>query len=129
MHFWLHNFTRQTCSVAPFSASYEPLPDVPITMCLTAYTDEYRRTWILVFNEVLWLGSSMDHSLVKSNRISTTGIPVSDFPFNSTLQLGIHHKLAFITFQTDGTEIYFETHVPKMEERLECTWLVISGDT
>ena len=71
----------------------------------------------------------MDHLLVNPNKIRTTGIPVSYDPFDSTRQLGIHNKLAFIPFQTDETAIYFKTHVPTMEERLEFIWLVMSGDT
>ena len=73
INFWLHELTGQTCIVAPFSASYEPMTDIQIATCLTAYTDDYGRTWILVFHEVLWFGSSMDHSLVNPNQIRKRG--------------------------------------------------------
>ena len=80
-NFWLHELTRESCSVYPFSTSYDLMQDVQISTCLTAYTDEYGRTWILVFNEVLWFGSSIDHSLINPNQIWMTGMPVSDDPF------------------------------------------------
>ena len=67
INFWLHDLNGQTCSVDPFSALYDPMSDIQIAMCLTAFTDEDGRTWILVFNEVLWFGSDMDHSLVNPN--------------------------------------------------------------
>ena len=112
INFWLHEITGQTCSVAPFSASYEPMTDIQIATCLTAYTDDYGRTWILVFHEVLWFGSSMDHSLVNPNQIRMTGTPVSDDPFDATRRLGIQHDDLFIPFETDGTTVYFQYHVP-----------------
>ena len=84
INFWIHELTGQTCTVNPFSATYEPISDVPIATCLTAYTDGYSRTWILVFYEVLWFGSSMYHLLVNPNQIRITGTPVSDDPFDST---------------------------------------------
>ena len=62
--FWLHKLTGKSCSVYMFSASYDPMQDVKISTFLTSYTDEYGRTWIIVFNEILWFGTIMDHSLI-----------------------------------------------------------------
>ena len=72
INFWLHELTGQTCTVAPFSATYKPISDVPIATCLTVYTDGYGRTWIVVFYEILWFGSSMDHSLTNPDKIRMT---------------------------------------------------------
>ena len=129
INFWLHEITGQTCTVAPFSATYEAISDVPIATFLTAYIDSYGRTWILVFCEVLWFGSSMNHSLVNPNHIRTTGTPVSDDPFDSTRALGINHEDAFIPCRTNGTAIYFDTRVPTKEERAKCSWLIMTGNT
>ncbi len=128
-NFWLDELTGQTCSVSPFSASYDPMTDVQIATCLTAYTDEYGRTWVLVFNEVLWFGSSMDHLLINPNQIRMTGTPVSDDPFDATRKLGIAHEKVFIPFSTDGTTVYFDTRVPTQREMTECTRIVMTGDT
>ena len=128
-NFWLDELTGQTCSVSPFSASYDPMPDVQVATCLTAYTDEYARTWILVFNEVLWFGTTMDHSLINPNQIRMTGTPVSDDPFDSTRRLGIAHPKVFIPFKTDGTAVYFDTRVPTHKEMAECTRIVMTGDS
>ena len=128
-NFWLDELTGQTCSVSPFSASYDPMTDVQVATCLTAYTDDYGRTWILVFNEVLWFGTTMDHSLINPNQIRMTGIPVSDDPFDTTRKLGIAHDKLFIPFSTDGTAVYFDTRVPTHQEMAECTRIVMTGDT
>ena len=125
----MYELTGQNCSVSPFSASYDPMQDVQIATCLTAYQDEYGRTWILVFNEVLWFGTTMDHSLINPNQIRTTGIPVSDDPFDTTRKLGIAHDKVFIPFSTDGTTVYFDTRVPTQREITECTHIVMTGDT
>ena len=79
---WLHKMTVQICSVSLSSASYNPMQDVQIATCLTAYTDEYIRTLILVFNELLWFRTGMDHSLIIPSQIQMAGIPVSDDPFD-----------------------------------------------
>ena len=129
INLFLHKLTGQTCTVTPFSATYKPILDVLIATCLTAYTDGYGRKSILVFYEVLWFRSIMDHSLVNPNHIRVTGTPVSDDPFDSTRVLGIKHEDAFIPFRTDGTTIYFDTRVPTKEERAECSWLIMTGDT
>ena len=80
INFWLHNITGQICSVASFSASYDPMSAIQITTCLTEFTDEFERTWILVFNEVLWFISDMYHSSVNPNQICMTGTPVFVLP-------------------------------------------------
>ena len=118
INFWLHKLNGHTCSVAPFRASYEPMSDIQITTCLTSFTDEDGRTWILFFNEVLCFGSGMDHSLYNPNQICMTGTPVSDDPFDTTHRLGIHDEDAFIPFNKDGTTVCFDTHVPTESERV-----------
>ena len=69
--FWLHDMTGQSCIVSPFSASYDYMHYVQISTCLTEYIDEYGRSWILVFDEVICFMVSMDHSLINPNQIQT----------------------------------------------------------
>ena len=127
MNFWLYKLTGQTCSVAPFSKAYDPMPDVQIVTCLIAYDDKFGRTWILVFNEVLCFCNSMDHSLVNPNQIRVTDIPVLDDPFDKTRNLGIDHDHVFIPFQGKGTTIYFNMRVLTETERSQCTWVTMTG--
>ena len=44
VNFWLHDLTWKTCSVAPFSKAYDPIPNVKNVTCLTAYDDYFGRT-------------------------------------------------------------------------------------
>ena len=89
INFWLHQLTGKPCSVALFSTSYKPMTDIQVATCLTAYTDEYGRTWVLVFHEVIWFGSSMEHSLVNPNQIRMTGTPVLE------IRLMLRDRLTF----------------------------------
>ena len=49
-NFWLHELTRKSCILSPFSTSYELMQNVQIDTCFTAYMDDYGRNWTLVFN-------------------------------------------------------------------------------
>ena len=78
----LHEITVKSCSVSLFSGSYNLIQDVNIATFLTAYTDEYGQTCIIVLYEVLWLGMSMDHLFINPNQIWMAVIPVSDDTFD-----------------------------------------------
>ena len=115
--------------MSQLSASCEPMQDVQIATFLTAYTDEYGKTWIIFFNEVLCLGTSMDHSLINPNQIRMSGITVSDDTFDENIKLGIAHEKVFVPFSTDGTTVYFSSMVPTQREIMECNHSVVIGDT
>jgi hypothetical protein len=106
-NFWLDELTGQTCNVSPFSSSYDPMLDVQVATCLTAYTDEFARTWILVFNEVLWFGTSMDHSLINPNQIRMTGISVSDRIIHSIKHGSLASSKTRFSFPFELTERQF----------------------
>jgi len=105
------------------------MTDIPIATCFTAYTDDQGITYILVFNEVLWFGNSMDHSLINPNQIRITGIPLSDNPFDKSKELGIDTTSCFVPFKTAGTTIFFESRVPSHEEIMSCTHINMTLDS
>ena len=121
--------TGKCCSMSPFSKSYNLIQDVQISTCLTAYTGDYGRNWILVFDAVIWLGTIMYHSLISPNQIKITVIPFSDDMFDDNLKLGITHKKVFIPFNTDGAKVYFYSRVPTQHEIMECTHIIITVET
>ena len=69
--------------------------------------------YILVFNESLWMGDSLTHSLINSNQLHAFGMDVQDNPF-STEGLSIQPASHDITIrlQTLGTIIYANTRAP-----------------
>ena len=67
------------CTVSPFSAEYQPKPDVPIAKCATMYTcSTTGNSVILVADQVLWFGSVLHCSLIIPHQIRASGYGVSD---------------------------------------------------
>ena len=87
------------------------MKNVLIATCLMAYTDEYGRTCIIVFNAVLWFVLIMDHLIINTNRIWMTVITGLNYPFDGNRKLGIAHENVFIPFCTDVTRVYFDSIV------------------
>ena len=128
-NFGLHELTGKICSVYLFSAIYNQMQDVQISACMTAYTDKYGQTLIIVFDEVLCFGTSMDHSLINPNYIHMAVITVSDCPFDEIQKIDIAHEKVFIHFVTDGTTVYLDSRIPTQREIIECTHIFMTGDT
>ena len=52
----------------PYTDSYELIKDVPMVQGTTQYTNPKTAwTYILIFNEALWMGDHMKHSLLNPN--------------------------------------------------------------
>ena len=77
--------TGQSCEVMPYSDTYDTITDVPVVTGATLWTsphdgDEY----ILIFNEALWMGNTLQHTLVNPNQLRAYGTTVRDNPFASS---------------------------------------------
>ena len=105
-----------TCDVRGFHDNFEPIRDVPIDQVATAFRDEHGATNILIINEALYFGPEMDHSLINPNQIRHHGIPVSDDAYDGGCQFGIDHEDIFIPFNTEGSTVFFDSHVPTDRE-------------
>ncbi|KAL7540871.1 hypothetical protein ACHAXR_010448 [Thalassiosira sp. AJA248-18] len=69
--------TGQTCEVKGFHNSFDAISNVPIATVATAWTNpQSGATYILIFNESLYFGEQMDHSLINPNQLRTCGLPV-----------------------------------------------------
>ena len=62
-------FTNQVCEVSPFSSEYQAMMDIPVATAATAWDDPTSgKTHILEFNQGLWFGSKLPHSLISPNQ-------------------------------------------------------------
>ena len=68
----------------------------------------------------------MDHSLINPNQIKMTLTPVFYDPFDENRKFGIPHKKLFITFNTDGTKVYFDSRFPTQRNIMECTHIIMA---
>ena len=100
-------FTGQNCDVKGFHHKLTTMSDVPVATCATAYTDpETNIVYIFIFNEALYFGDEMDHSLVNPNQNRHYGIDVEDNPYR---KMGISCEESgdslHIPFHSEGTTI------------------------
>ena len=78
----------------------------------TAVVHNEGTVYIIILDEVLLLGESMDHSLINPNHIRSFSIPVYDNLFDRTQEFLIDHKKLFIPFNMEGTTVLFDIYVP-----------------
>jgi hypothetical protein len=84
------SFTGQVCDVQAFKESMPTEKDVPIATAATAYDDpDTGETILLKFNQGLWFGTSMKHSLANPNQCRMNGIDLCDDPLDKHRSLRI----------------------------------------
>ena len=63
-------YTHCECDVSPYADSYKPIVDAPIVTGATAVTSSQTGlTYILIFNEAIWMGNILDHCLLNPNQM------------------------------------------------------------
>ena len=78
------NYTGKECDVSPYRDDYDPISNVPIVTAATAWQSSYTgQTYILVFNEALWMGDTMSNTLVNPNQLRHFGTTVQDNPMSN----------------------------------------------
>jgi hypothetical protein len=129
-NFLMCEFDGTTCEVSPFTDEYQAMKDIPVVSAATAWTDdESGETIILWFNQILWYGDKLRHSLINPNQLRHYGISVCDDITDQNRRFGIDiHGEYFIPFQMKGTNIYFESRVPSKWELQNCRIITITDD-
>jgi hypothetical protein len=127
-NFLICEFDGITCEVTPFTDQYQSMKDIPIVSAATAWTDDDTgETIILYFNQVLWYGDKLNHSLINPNQLRHRGIPVCDDITDRQRRFGIDlYGELFIPFEMKGTTIYFESRVPTKWEIQNCRIIVVT---
>ena len=69
------SFTVREWEVSPYADSYESIKKVPIVTEATGYTSLISgKHLILIFNEALWLGDQMQHTLINPKQLQSFGM-------------------------------------------------------
>ena len=64
-NFYILQYTGKYCDVSPYCDNYESVKVIPILHAVTDLkSPETGQTYILVMHELLWMGDTLDHSLV-----------------------------------------------------------------
>ena len=81
-NFIILSYTGRECDVAPETETYGAIKNIPIVSTATAWTSlDSTETYILVFNEGLWIQGEMDHRLINPNQMKDNVATVQDNPF------------------------------------------------
>ena len=117
--------------MSPYSDDYEAIKNIPVVCGTTLSTDTVdNQEYILVFNESLWMGDSLTHSLINPNQLHAFGTDVQDNPFSTTgltIQPASHDIT--IPLQTLGTIIYANTYAPTHQELTTHPHIILSFNT
>ena len=120
-------YTGKECDVSPYTEAYDAIKHVPVVTGATLWTRQSDgQEFILIFNEALWMGDQMKHSLVNPNQVRANGIDVMDNPYSKD-PMGIYHEDVVIPFHTQGTIIYFDTRVPSQPELEQLPYIHLSS--
>ena len=121
--------TGHCCDVRGFHDELSEMKDVPVATVATGITTSDGIEYILVFNEVLYFGDTMDHTLINPYQIRHYGISVSDNPFDDDKPFGIDHEEVFVPFSTSGTMVYFESFYPTKDQMERCPLIVLTSES
>ena len=75
------HFTGRECDVSPYTDAYETIKSIKIACAGMAWmSSALGETYILVFNEGLWMGDKMDHNLINPNQKFTLEVRFKTTP-------------------------------------------------
>ena len=115
--------------VYSYDTSQKPMMDIPIVSGGTAYDDtSTNKTYILVFNEALYYGLKLSHTLINPNQCRHYGLEFNDNPYDNEkgLCIMVNDELT-ILMTTKGTKVLFHTRVPTKGELETCIHIEMTG--
>ena len=121
-------YTGDICELYPFLNSYAPVQQIPVSRCCTVWTDDEGKESLFVGAKILWFGTALENSLINPNQIRAYGLSINDKPFNAN-ELGINAEELFITFDTIGMVVHFESRVPTEWETTHFPVILITSDS
>ena len=124
------NYTGKECDVSAYQDDYTPVQNVPIVTAATAWqSHETGQTYILVFHEALWMGDSMQDTLINPNQLRHYGTNVQDNPMpNYPLSIITADHEFSMEMQMNGTIVYFDSHPPSDRELSTCPHFILTSD-
>ena len=131
-NFIVIEYTNQACDVHGFSKDIGSFKSIPVAKVATAWIDPNNgEVFILVFNQALYFGNKLDHSLVCPNQLRAYGITVDDVPKQfdkrSTHSIYAPEDEVRIPLQMKGCISYFSSRVPTKYELEDSSWIVLTS--
>ena len=122
------SYSVRGCDVSPYTDTYDAIKGVPIVKGATAWTSNLTgETIILLFNEALWMGEVMEHSLVNPNELRHHGVDVQDNPFSKTeMHISTEDGDLILPLAAEETTIYFSLRTPTDKELQTCWHITLT---
>ena len=125
--------TGDKATVYSFSDESRPFREIPIGSLATAWVDpKTSETVILVFNEGLYFGDRLNHSLLCPNQLRAHGVEVKDAPKHldneSSHAIYSDQDDLTIPLRLRGVISLFDTHKPTDEELENCRHVHLTSD-
>ena len=100
--------------MSPFSAAYQPKPDIPIAKSVTTYTcPTTGNSVVLVADQVLWFGNTLHCSLINPHQIRAYGYGVFDDPWDPhRTDLLVLIWFFFVPLTVSGPNLSFKSRDP-----------------
>ena len=105
------------------------MSNIPIVHAATAWqSSETGQLYILVLNEALWMGDSMEETLLNPNQLRHFGTIVNDNPMSDQPLSIITEDHEFsMALEMKGTIVGTDTRTPTQEELSTCPHIVLSS--
>ena len=123
------HYTCRECDVSPYHEDYKPIKGVPIVQAATVWQSALTgQGYILIFNEALWMGDSIENSLINPNQLRHYGIDVQDNPVSDLpLYIMTAEKDFNMELLIQGTTIFANTYTPSDVELNTFPHVVLSS--
>ena len=102
------NYVGKECDVTAYRDDYEAITGVRVANIATAWqSPQSGQLYIFLFNKVLWMGDSIDHSLINPNQLRHFGVMMQDDPASSCPLSIISEDIKFaLELDRQGTILY-----------------------
>ena len=112
------HFTGKECDVAPYTDAHETINSVSIVNAATEYDNpETGDTTILILNKAIWIGETMDYTLVNPNQLRAYGMKVQYNPFaEAPIFISTEDHDFMLPLSSKGTILRVTTRTPTYKE-------------
>ena len=119
--------TDDIVDVKGFLPELDKIADIPIVQMATAYDHETEGTLILIFNQPLYFGEKMKHSIINPNQLQANYLIVADVLKHLSYDDRSKHARTIpdldlvLPLKLDGVISYLDTCLPSLDEAHSCT--------
>ena len=120
-------YTGKECEVSPYTDEYDAIRKVPVVTGATVWTNSQDGAPILlIFNEALWMGDRLHHTLTNPNQLQSYRVDVQDNPFAKE-DLAIIIADYIIPLDTQGTTIFCDMRSPTEAELQQLPRVILTS--